>query len=155
MTRNMRSSAVAVAELPEPDTLTVGMAAPAAVEMPNAKVSESRIIELQSTFSDLSSKLKAAREFEQELRGMVREVAEKEERAKRLLQLTEEISGFARDRERAAEVLEHCLDQRRDLEPRVEGNARQIKQLEESLAEIDKSWFQKVEEIRRLVRDLK
>ena len=114
-----------------------------------------QINELTDQYNRLGEDIENVRESQQPILAALKEIAEKEAKVKRLLFLTDDILGFARERELATDVLQHCAEQRSDVEARAQGHSRRITQLLKSRGEIDRSWFAKSEEIQKLARELK
>jgi chromosome segregation ATPase len=129
----------AVAEVSEAEApMAVGTPAlPAqAGETSKPKKSAYEINELRAEYDELSRRIESARRSETTILADLKHVSDKELKIKTLLALTDEISGYSTERERATEILRECAEERSKLEGRAKSCPSLIAGLVESRGQI-------------------
>jgi chromosome segregation ATPase len=102
----------------------------------------------------LVTRLNNARQALQRRRDELDEVGRREEQAIKFSNISSGISGFDSHRLRAQELIEHCANRRRELEPLVENRLREVSELEQKLSRVPEAALDRSSELIELGRSL-
>jgi hypothetical protein len=102
----------------------------------------------------LGLRLQNAMEALQKREDELAQVVVAEVNAHKVLNLTEGQLGYTDERSRAREVLEHCAQRRRELEPLIENHRRYVSEIKAELAKIPSRAISARDEVHKLAREL-
>ena len=84
----------------------------------------------------LLTRLNNARQALQRREGELGEVCRREEAGKRFLEISTGVLGFESQRARARELLEHCANRKRELNPLIENRRNEVSDLQKKLSRV-------------------